>query len=36
MDKDENISDKVWQNGITKEKTAEFIFDKTLIDFTLK
>jgi len=33
MDKDENISDKVWQNGISKEKTAEFIFDNMVLMF---
>lgn len=33
MDKDENISDKVWQNGISKEKTAEFILDNMILMF---
>lgn len=33
MDSDENISNKVWEGGITKEKTAEFIFDNMVLMF---
>lgn len=32
MDIDKSISDKVWRNGISKEKTAEFIFDNMLLN----
>ena len=31
MDSDESISDKVWGDCISKEKTAEFIFDNMLL-----
>lgn len=33
MDKDENISEKIWQNGISKEKMAEFILDNMILMF---
>lgn len=33
MDSDENLRNKVWDRGITKEKTAEFIFDNMVIMF---
>lgn len=33
MDSDENIRCKTWDNGITKEKTAEFIFDNMILMF---
>lgn len=31
MDRDESIGDKVWKDCISKEKTAEFIFDNMLL-----
>lgn len=31
MDKDETISKHTWKEGISKEKTAEFIFDNMLL-----
>lgn len=31
IDNDENISDKLWDDCITKEKAAEFIFDNMII-----
>lgn len=31
MDMDTSISDDVWKNGISKEKTAEFIFDNMIL-----
>jgi|GEM_PF-2000746 len=33
MDSDENIMGKVWDDCITKEKTAEFIFDNMILMF---
>lgn len=31
MNSDKNISKKSWENGISKERTAEFIFDNMLL-----
>ncbi|XMB86821.1 TetR/AcrR family transcriptional regulator [Mycoplasmatota bacterium WC44] len=31
MDRDENINSNIWENGVSKEQTAEFIFDNLLI-----